>query len=41
MTEPDGFNDSPPVLLPAEELEFESDNYLRSTIAEDLDLDAS
>ncbi|XP_059076405.1 uncharacterized protein LOC131078326 [Cryptomeria japonica] len=35
----DGLADLPPVILPSEEPEFESDDYLESLIADDLDMD--
>lgn len=39
VVEADGLADLPPIILPSEELEFESDDYLESLIAEDLDID--
>ena len=37
--EPNGLNDLPPVVLPLEELELESDDFLESMMAEDLEMD--
>ncbi|GLJ31207.1 hypothetical protein SUGI_0625370 [Cryptomeria japonica] len=39
VVEADGLADLPPVILPSEEPEFESDDYLESLIADDLDMD--
>ncbi|XP_059076869.1 uncharacterized protein LOC131075043 [Cryptomeria japonica] len=39
VVEADGLIDLPPVILPSEELELESDDYLESLIDEDLDYD--
>ena len=37
--DPNGLNDLPPVVLPLEEPELESEDFLESMIAEDLDMD--
>ncbi|XP_059063854.1 uncharacterized protein LOC131856294 [Cryptomeria japonica] len=39
VAEADGLADLPPVILPSEEPKFESDDYLESLIADDLDMD--
>ena len=39
VVEPNGLNELPPILLPSEEPELESDEYLDSILAEDFDMD--